>query len=137
MDPQDIIAATCYMTLATAGEDGRPWSSPVFYAPGEPGEFLWISRPGTRHSQNIAARPEIALTIFDSHQKIGTGNGLYVAARAEQTDGERLASFNDGVLRWGGSPFTLDSLGERRLYRAVAEQAWVLDDRDRRVPVTL
>ncbi len=27
-----IVAATAYMTLATANEQGHPWASPVWYA---------------------------------------------------------------------------------------------------------
>ena len=55
-----IVSASSYMTIATAGADGSPWASPVWFASADGREFLWISKPGARHSRNIAARPEVA-----------------------------------------------------------------------------
>ena len=52
-----IVDANMYMTLATADADGRPWVSPVWYAPVTYAEFLWVSSPEARHSRNIALRP--------------------------------------------------------------------------------
>ena len=51
------------MTMATAGADGDPWVSPVYFAAGDRDGLLWVSEPGTRHSLNIAARPRIAVVI--------------------------------------------------------------------------
>jgi len=42
--------------------------SPVWYAPAECREFFWMSDPEARHSRNIAARPQVAIVIFDSHE---------------------------------------------------------------------
>ena len=53
-----ILASSIYMTLATADEDGRPWATPVYAAVEDLAEMLWVSRPETRHSQNIAVRPQ-------------------------------------------------------------------------------
>ena len=54
---REILAANRYMVLGTAGADGVPWVSPVWFASDDGETFLWISKPGTRHSRNIAARP--------------------------------------------------------------------------------
>jgi Pyridoxamine 5'-phosphate oxidase len=90
MDPDDlgaiarsIIDSNRYMTLATANEDGLPWASPVWYAPVEYREFLWVSSPGATHSRNLATRPQLAIVIFDSHQA-GGWNALYMVAVAEE-----------------------------------------------------
>jgi hypothetical protein len=40
----------------------------VWYAPAECREFFWMSDPEARHSRNIAARPQVAIVIFDSHE---------------------------------------------------------------------
>ena len=72
------------MTLATADADGSPWASPVWFATADHHEFVWVSKPGARHSRNLAARSEIAIVVFDSHQRPGTGEAVYVSARAEQ-----------------------------------------------------
>lgn len=139
-----IVAANAYMTLATADADGRPWATPVFFAPASYAELIWVSRPDARHSQNVAVRPEVAIVVFDSQAPIGTGRGVYMTARADlvpAADLERgLAAFSRSAQGRGGDPWSVDDVGPDapfRLYRAVASEQWVLDDRDRRVPVPL
>ena len=56
-----LLGSHTYMTMATAGADGDPWVSPVYFAAGDRDGLLWVSEPGTRHSLNIAARPRIAV----------------------------------------------------------------------------
>lgn len=67
-----IIEANLYMVLGTADPDGRPWVSPVYYAPTGRGDFLWVSRPDRRHSTNIETRPEVSIVLFDSSAPIDT-----------------------------------------------------------------
>ena len=81
------VDSIMYMTLATADEQGRPWASPVWYAPASPTELLWASDPDARHSQNIASRPEIGIVIFDSTVPIGGAAGVYMEAVAERLCG--------------------------------------------------
>lgn len=88
MDARELVAANRYMTLATADASGRPWISPVWFAPDHDG-FLWISRPESRHSRNLAERPELALVIFDSTARPAERQALYVRAVAERLSGER------------------------------------------------
>jgi hypothetical protein len=148
--PSDDIAevargirdATMYMTLATADADGRPWASPVWFAPGSDDEFLWVSRPERRHSQNIAVRPEIALVIFDSTVPIGGGQALFVEATAGQLQGPELergiAAFSRRSLEAGGTAWDASTVQEPspfRLYRATATVQYVLDEHENRVPV--
>src|ERR1700750_2912252 len=80
---REIVAANRYMVLSTAGADGTPWVSPVWFASDDGVEFLWLSKPGARHSANVRARPEIAIVIFDSSAAPGDAKALYVAARAQ------------------------------------------------------
>jgi nitroimidazol reductase NimA-like FMN-containing flavoprotein (pyridoxamine 5'-phosphate oxidase superfamily) len=61
-----IIDANLYMVLGTADEDGHPWGSPVYYAPVDHREFLWVSWPEILHSRNLFGRPQISIVIFDS-----------------------------------------------------------------------
>src|SRR5215216_1335746 len=68
------------MTLGTADGDGRPWVSPVYYAPEGYAGFYWVSSPEATHSRNIATRPEVSIVIFDSRAPIGSGQGVYVRA---------------------------------------------------------
>jgi nitroimidazol reductase NimA-like FMN-containing flavoprotein (pyridoxamine 5'-phosphate oxidase superfamily) len=139
-----IIAANLYMVLGTADETGRPWVSPVYYAPVDDREFLWVSRPETLHSRNLVARPEVSIVIFDSSVPIGTGQGVYMAAAAAEVTGEaRVAAmdvFSRRSLGHGGREWTLDDVdppAEFRLYRATASAHYILGAIDRLVAVDL
>jgi len=139
-----IVDAGRYMTLATADGGGVPWASPVWYAPAGYGEFLWVSDPEARHSRNVALRPEVGLVIFDSGAPIGTGQGVYVAAVAEQvadTELERgIDVFSRRSLEQGGGAWTVEDVrapARLRLYRARAVETFVGDRNDRRVRVEL
>ena len=92
-----IIDANLYMVLGSADERGRPWVSPVYYAHVDYREFIWVSRPETLHSNNLAARPQISLVIFDSSVRVATGPGGEVAAPAEETTGDARVAMIDGL----------------------------------------
>jgi Pyridoxamine 5'-phosphate oxidase len=139
-----IIDANLYMVLGTADEGGHPWVSPVYYAPVDYREFLWVSRPETLHSRNLLARPQISIVIFDSSVPIGTGQGVYMAATAEEVTGDArlfaMESFSRRSLGHGGREWTLDDVeppAEFRLYRATAAAHYVLGSIDRLVSVNL
>ena len=102
-----IIDANLYMVLATADQAGRPWASPVYYAPAAYREFFWVSRPEAKHSRNLSARSEVSIVIFDSSVPIGTGGGVYMSAVAQElaTDeqAEGIAIFSRRSLAHGGA----------------------------------
>ncbi|NUR25232.1 MAG: pyridoxamine 5'-phosphate oxidase family protein, partial [Catenulispora sp.] len=75
-----------YLVLGTADADGRPWATPVFFAPDGERRLLWVSAPGSRHSRNIAVRPEVAVTVFDSRVPVGGAEALYLEATAGPAD---------------------------------------------------
>jgi hypothetical protein len=140
-----IVDGNSYMTLGTADADGEPWASPVWYAAASYREFFWVSKPGARHSQNIAVRPEVSIVIFDSTVPIGTGKAVYMAARAEEvtavTEIERgMSIFSRRSLEHGGREWTPDDVGvttRLRLYRGTASEQFVLSPNDERLPFTL
>src|ERR1700716_2141193 len=112
------------MALGTADRSGTPWVSPVWYAPLSYREYIWVSRPGTRHSRNLAERPQIAITIYDSHRP-GGWSAFYVAAVAEEVEhaDDALEAFNrmsaaQGLRAWSRAEVVPPS--EFRLYRATA-----------------
>jgi uncharacterized protein YhbP (UPF0306 family) len=129
-----IIDGNKYMVLATADEDGRPWISPVYYVPEAYREYFWLSWPGTRHSRNVAARPEVSIVIFDSQVRIGGAQAVYMSAEVDRPGGADLERgieiFSRVSQSHGARPWTLEDVSEParlRLYRAKASEHWILD----------
>ena len=85
-----IIDSNRYMALGTAGSNGQPWVSPVWFASEDYRHFHWVSSPDARHSQNVAARPEVAIAIFDSTVPVGGAQAVYMSGRAEELIGPEL-----------------------------------------------
>ena len=144
MNPRELIATNRYMALATADAAGRPWISPVWFAPDD-GGLLWISRPDSRHSRNLAERPELAVVIYDSTVRPDERQALYVEAVAEQLDGERrdaaVSRFSEHSVADDLEPLSIDAVtgsGPFRMYRASVTAAFMLEnERDFRIPVEL
>ena len=139
-----IVSASSYMTLATADAAGLPWASPVWFASTDCRQFFWVSSPDARHSQNLAARPELAISIFDSRQPPYSGQGVYVSATGEAVPESEIDAgleVYSGVSRLRGLPewdrSKVTSPARHRLYRATATELFVLDSHDERQPVSL
>jgi hypothetical protein len=149
----NIIDSVLYMVLGTADESGHPWASPVYFASEKYREFYWISSPEVRHSRNILLRPQISIVIFDSRVRAGMGQAVYMSAVAEELSG---VEFDRGLQIYNGrfqNPAEREERGVGmitaedvqapalyRLYRAIAQEHWVLDPAghpDHRTPVTL
>jgi hypothetical protein len=135
-----IIDGNLYMVLGTADQAGRPWVSPCTTPRRR--EFFWVSSPDARHSQNIVARPELSIVIFDSSVPIGTGQGLYMSGLAHELVGDERDR-GGSTSSPGGRSSTADepdtdvvSPARLRLYRAIAVEHYLLDADDRRVLVT-
>lgn len=131
---RSIIESNLYMVVGTADESGQPWVSPVYYAAEGYAEFYWISSPDARHSRNLAARPHIRIVVFDSQVPIDTGQGVYMAAVAEELTGAEvdkgIGIFSRSSLGHGGSEWKLEDVeapSPYRLYRATATEHSVLD----------
>ena len=132
-----IIDTIVYMVLGTADEGGHPWTSPVYFASKGYKEFYWMSSPDVRHSRNILARPQISIVIFDSRVPVGKGQAVYMSAVAEELMGNDLdrglqiynGRFQDPTAH-GVSIIAQEAVRAPalyRLYRAVAQEHWVLD----------
>jgi pyridoxine/pyridoxamine 5'-phosphate oxidase len=137
-----LIETNMYMTIATADGDGRPWVSPVWFAPASETQFLWVSAPDARHSRNLAVRPEVAIVIFDSTVPVGRAEALYLEAVAEQVEDEGIDEpievYSRRSQACGARPWTpRDVLAPEpfRLYRATAGARSVLQADDRRLPL--
>ncbi len=140
-----MLDGTCYAVLATADDEGNPWATPVWFAHDELDRLYWLSWPGSRHSQLIERRPEVALTVFDSHAVPYEGTAFYATARAGRCPEDQLDAGLRVVNRRSRAQGIGDVTRDRvtgdsrlRLYVAAVTEAWVLDqdaDVDQRAPV--
>jgi hypothetical protein len=140
------------MVLGTADRAGHPWVSPVWFASEDYAHFHWVSSHDARHSRNVAARPEVAIAIFDSTVPVGGAQAVYMSGRAEELTGAELKrgievfgrlSEADVGRTWGLDDVRPPSIF--RLYRATVSEHYVLipgrdpdlgTGVDRREPVT-
>jgi nitroimidazol reductase NimA-like FMN-containing flavoprotein (pyridoxamine 5'-phosphate oxidase superfamily) len=129
-----IVDSNMYMVLGTADQTGRPWVSPVYYASAGYREFYWVSSPEALHSRNLGARPQVSIVIFDSRAPIGSGQGVYISAVAEELADDDLdrgieifsrVSQAHGARGW--KPEDVRASAPLRLYRATAAEHWVRD----------
>jgi uncharacterized protein YhbP (UPF0306 family) len=140
-----FIDTNLYMTLGTADAAGRPWASPVYYAFTGYSELLWVSRPDATHSQNLAERPELGIVIFDSTVPIGTGQGVYMEAVAEEVPGAEVERaievYSRRAQAHGGHAWSREDVeppARLRLYRArVSAHSLLERESSERTPVSL
>jgi predicted pyridoxine 5'-phosphate oxidase superfamily flavin-nucleotide-binding protein len=128
-----VIDANRYMALGTADEAGHPWVSPVWFASEDYLNFHWVSSPDAKHSRNLAARPEVAIAIFDSSVPVGGAQAVYMKGVAKELTGAEIAQgleVFDRVSRQDiGRAFGLDDVQGSalfRLYLATVSEHWVL-----------
>jgi uncharacterized protein YhbP (UPF0306 family) len=128
-----IIDSNRYMVLGTADQAGHPWVTPVWFASEDYTHFHWVSSPDARHSQNLAARPEVSMAIFDSTVPVGGAQAVYMSGRAEEltsTELERgIEIFGRLSVAGGERIWALDDVQPPslfRLYRATVSEHYVL-----------
>jgi uncharacterized protein YhbP (UPF0306 family) len=126
-----VLAANRYLVLGTADPDGRPWVTPVFFAPLNPNRVYWVSSPDSRHSRNIADRAAVALTVFDSTVAVGQAEAAYFDAHAVQATPDEV----DAALQSLNSRVPQDKLlsgedlqprGPLIVYRADLQHSYLL-----------
>jgi uncharacterized protein YhbP (UPF0306 family) len=128
-----VIDTNSYMALGTTDEVGHPWVSPVWFASEDYLNFHWVSSPDAKHSQNLAARPDVAIAIFNSSVPVGGAQSVYMKGVADELTGvdlERGLEIFDRVSQEDiGSDWGLDDVQGSavfRLCRATVSEHWVL-----------
>ena len=132
---KDIIRKILYITIATSNSKGEPWNSPVYSAFDKDYNFYWASWKESQHSKNIKENSQIFIVIYDSTVPEGTGEGVYIKAKAyELSDikeiSHALSCLDGRVNKKSHSP--QDFLGNmpRRVYKAIPEKVWTNTDGD-------
>ena len=112
---------------------GRPWASPVHHAREGYGRFYWVCSPEATTSRNLAARPGVAIVIFDSRVPVGRGRGVHLSASAgglsddDPDTGAAIFSRRSEAHGAGGwTPEDARPSARHRPYRAIASEQSVL-----------
>lgn len=141
---QALLDANYYLTLGTAGADGQPWTTPVYFAAAGLRDYYWISEFDAQHSRNLAEHPQVSLVVFDSTVAPYHGRAVYAIGSARELSGDDLEiglavypgpSQRDDVLRIAREDVT--GCSPYRLYQATASELWVLCPREPRQPCPL
>ena len=140
-----ILDGSSFMTMATADADGVPWATPVWFATEDYRSLYWVSAPDTRHSQNLAVRPEISVVVYDSTQRPGNVMAVYMSGTAGLAAdvAEGIGVFSRVAVREGIGPWGIERVtgdARLRLYRAAVAEHYILDPDatiDTRLQITL
>jgi uncharacterized protein YhbP (UPF0306 family) len=76
------IASHTTLTLATA-QDGIPWAASLFYA-NDDFTLYFLSEPGTRHAQYLAANARVAATIYEDYRNWREIKGIQLEGTCEE-----------------------------------------------------
>jgi hypothetical protein len=84
------------------------------------------------HSRNIRLNPDVFLVVYDSTVPEGTGEGVYIKAKAYELVSEReietaLQCYYGRANKTPPSPSFFLGSRPRRIYKAVPEQIWMND----------
>lgn len=133
-----IIEKILYITIATSSKDGKPWNSPVYSACDEDYNFFWASWRENQHSKNIRENSNVFIVIYDSTVPEGTGEGVYIRAKAYELDNEKeikhAIKYLDGRVNKKKDPKTriaqFQGNKPRRVYKAVPGKVWINGEGD-------
>ncbi|HSX33510.1 MAG TPA: pyridoxamine 5'-phosphate oxidase family protein [Candidatus Saccharimonadales bacterium] len=129
-----VLSAINYITIATVGDSGEPWNTPVAsFRFDDDYTFYWASWQDNQHSKNVRANGKAFVVVYDSTPASGQPSaGVYMQGRAFELTDEREVM--QAALVFKGDPYNPSDgkqyLGDypRRIYKFVPEQIWMNDD---------
>ena len=131
---REIIDAIQYITVATVGEDGQPWNTPVAgFHFDDDYTLYWASWLDNQHSKNIRANGKAFVVVYDSTPVGGQPSaGVYMRGQAFEV-GDRQEAMQAALVFRSDQYNPSDGkqyLGDypRRIYKFVPEKIWTNDD---------
>lgn len=131
---KEIIEKIKYLNIATVGEDGQPWNTPVYVSYDDELNFYWMSWKKNQHSLNVEDNPRVFGTLYDSTAPFSAGMGVYIQGNATRLTNpvEILVSLKTHYDRSKGKVKAVEKFLEnfpRRVYKLVPEKVWVNGDK--------
>lgn len=75
-----------HMMQVATSIDGQPWCCTVYYVHDDQRNLYWASLPSRRHSQDIAANPNVAIAIPIKHVKGEKVVGIQIEGTAKMLE---------------------------------------------------
>ncbi len=130
---KEIVKKIDYITIASVTPEGMPWNTPVYSAFDKDYNFYWGTHIDSQKAKNIRNNENVFLVIYDSTVPPGTGEGVFVQAKARQLSNPEEIKHAYETLRdrrptpfWKPEAFSEE--GPVRLFTAVPQKAWMNDD---------
>jgi uncharacterized protein YhbP (UPF0306 family) len=79
---REYVTKTPHMSLATVSGN-KPWVCEVHFAADDDLNLYFVSKPATRHCQEIEANPNVAGNIVKQHALTESPNGIYFEGQAK------------------------------------------------------
>jgi general stress protein 26 len=128
---REITDKIVYATVATVDKNGQPWNSPVWSFHDDNYTYYWCSWKENQHSKNIRDNEKIFIVIYDSTAPEGTGEGVYLQAKASEiNDPDKIGEILEKRSKLKPSNREVKEFqGEypRRWYKATPENIWLND----------
>lgn len=130
-----MIAENIYMTIATASKNGRPWISPVYFAYDNKFNFYWSSAKSSLHSRLIKNNNRVAVVVFNSNAKEGTGDGVYMIGKASEVPDKKISHVMNLLSKRTGktskyfkdkTPKDYTGNSPVRFYKFIPKKFWIL-----------
>ncbi len=129
------LAAHTTLTLATVGPQG-PWAAGLFYV-NDGFDLYWLSDPATRHCQDIAADPRVAVAVQEDYRDWQRIQGVQMEGTAERLgridDAEDVMALYAAkfpfLANWRHPPDALaPSMAAARVYRFSPQRVLFIDN---------
>jgi uncharacterized protein YhbP (UPF0306 family) len=133
---REYLPGVIHMSLATCA-DGKPWVCEVHYSYDEDLNIYFRSMPSRRHSQEIAANPNVAGNIVEQHGMTDKPRGVYFEGAAElltEVDENHIA-YKVCNERFGLGPKLLEEAAKEdghKFYKITVSDFYLFDSRESR-----
>lgn len=125
------FSAHSVMGLATIGEDGHPYSTPVFYAATENCRtLLFMSKPSTLHCKHLEKDQRVSVCIYQDSTEIRSLHGIQIVGAVELPNDSTQSLYRDVYFSTYPKAKLMDFIKrEHRIYAVHIYEVKLVDNR--------
>lgn len=113
------------MVLGTSHKD-KVWSATVYYVMTDDFEFIFYSRPDTRHSKNIGENENVSIVITEIPVKNHKNRSIQISGIARRADG---AEWNHYYPLYEAQIKQAAKYPDHIIYVIKPEEIWMIDEK--------